>query len=220
MIWCSRSVVEQLDDAARRAPRSGPPLKYNIVDKQMLDALVDAPHQGVVMQVQALPVAGLESLDGVDCRIVVVLDQVTDPQNIGGILRLCRVFCVGALVMTRAHAPKETGAMAKVASGALEVVPRCVVPNLAECLRELKARGFWCVGLAEGEAQSIKDVDLRGKIALVMGSEGAGLRKLTKSMCDLRVYIPTSPEFSTLNVTMAAGISLYEVYCAEGKRSL
>ncbi|MDR1907430.1 MAG: 23S rRNA (guanosine(2251)-2'-O)-methyltransferase RlmB [Holosporales bacterium] len=214
-VWCTESMAQKIDSlglAARKGTR-----RRHVVDKRALDALVDGPHQGVVVKAQPLQTDPIDILHDTDARIVVVLDQVTDPQNVGSILRLCRVFGVGALVTTHAHSPKETGTMAKIASGALEVIPRCVVSNLAEGIRSLKSFGFWCLGLAEGAPQSICEVDLSGKIALIMGSEGAGMRKLTKDLCDFNAYIPSSPEFSTLNVTMATAVSLYEVFCAEGK---
>jgi 23S rRNA (guanosine2251-2'-O)-methyltransferase len=198
-----------LDGAPFRASISAPE-KYYVSDKKKLDSLVNEVHQGIVIQAQPLPTEPIDIVKNLKANVVVALDQVTDPQNVGSILRLCRVFGAGALIMARAHAPSETGAIAKVASGALELVPRCAVSNLADGIRQLKEFGYWCVGLAENAPKSIRDTDFSGKIALIMGSEGAGMRQLTKKLCDFTAYIPTSAEFSTLNVTTATAIALYE----------
>lgn len=191
-------------------------LTCQLVDKNTLDNLVPsgAVHQGIVLKVHPLENYPLDKIksDPSPRQIVVALDQVTDPQNVGSILRLGHVFGVKALVMPAAHTPPETGSMAKVASGALEVIPRCVVPNLAQALRALQESGFWSVGLTEGVKKNLREIDLNRKIILVLGSEGDGMRRLTKKLCDYMVTIPTSSEFSTLNVTTAAAISLYETF--------
>ncbi|MDR0632915.1 MAG: RNA methyltransferase [Holosporales bacterium] len=190
-----------------------------VVDKIALDRMFAQPvvHQGIVVKAQPLSSPPLSDLrqNGQASQVVVVLDQVTDPQNVGSILRLCRAFNADGMIMTAAHAPPETGAMAKVASGALEFVPRYIVPNLAHAVRQLKTYGFWVVGLAERGGESIRDVNLTGKIALVLGSEGSGMRKLTLDLCDFKAFLPTCPSFSTLNVTTAAAISLYEAFLAQ-----
>ncbi|MDR0625470.1 MAG: RNA methyltransferase [Holosporales bacterium] len=182
-----------------------------------LKAGFGATHQGIVVEAQPLACVPLESLNNPQKanQIVLVLDHITDPQNIGSIFRLGGVFNVDAVIMTARNAPKETGAMAKVASGAIETVPRCVVPNLADAMRSLKGFGFWCVGLTEHATQSIREVDLSGKIALIMGSEGEGMRHKTESICDFNAFLPTSPCFSTLNVTTATAIALYETFVAQ-----
>lgn len=218
-VWCTDKIAQRLHDEGivqqthflRKHP-------LKVVDKKVLDQKVseEAGHQGLIVKAQPLPTVALEALqpplEGGVPDLVVLLDGVTDPQNIGGILRLCRVFGVRGLVLTQAHAPQETGAMAKVASGALEAVPRCFVPNLATALRTLKDWGYWCVGLAEGAPHSLRELDLRGRIAIVMGSEGKGLRRMTKDLCDFHAVIPTAPTFSTLNVTSATAVALYEAF--------
>jgi 23S rRNA (guanosine2251-2'-O)-methyltransferase len=205
-IWCSESVAPKLEEAQSK---SGLLRRYCIADKRTLDGLVHEQHQGIIVKAAPLPYDSIDALECQERAVVVVLDQVTDPQNVGSILRVCRVFGCG-LIMTRAHAPPETGAIAKVASGALEFVPRYVVPNLATGMRQLKSFGFWCVGLSEHASQSIRNVGFAPKTAIVMGSEGAGIRRLTRDLCDFFAFIPTAPEFSTLNVTTATAIALYE----------
>lgn len=190
-----------------------------IVDKHFLDKLLPggAVHQGLVLQVKPLQYFDLTILKQPHDvkQTIVVLDQVTDTQNIGSILRLCMAFDVDAIVMTNAHMPQETGAMAKISSGGLEVVPRCAVVNLASSIKTLKNWGFWFVGLSEHATKSLREIDLKGKVALTMGSEGDGMRKLTEDMCDFKAFLPTSKKFSTLNVTTATAIALYEVFTAQ-----
>ncbi len=145
-------------------------------------------------------------------QIVMVLDQVTDPHNVGAILRTSAAFGVKVLVMQDRHSPSETGVLAKAASGALELVPIIRIPNLASAIQALQGFCFWTVGFAEKESKSIHTIDLKGKIALIMGAEGDGMRRLTKEQCDFSAYLPTVSAFSTLNVSNAAAIALYETY--------
>eukprot|EP01037_Dinobryon_pediforme_P014768 gene14768-14898_t len=143
---------------------------------------------------------------------VVVLDHVNDPHNVGAILRSAAVFGAKAVIMTERHAPKESGVLAKSASGALEVVPMCIINNLAHALRELKELGFWCIGFAESGKKTLAELDLKGKTALIFGGEGDGMRRLTTDLCDFTVRLPSEESFSTLNVSNAAAVGLYEVY--------
>ena len=131
---------------------------------------------------------------------------------IGAILRSAAVFGAKAVIMTERHAPKESGVLAKSASGALEVVPMSIVSNLAHALRELKELGFWCIGFAESGKKTLCELDLKGKTALIFGGEGDGMRRLTQDLCDFTVRLPCEESFSTLNVSNAAAVGLYEVY--------
>lgn len=175
-----------------------------------------AVHQGVAVQV--LPLEGLDICDipGIMAKKTVrlmLLDQVTDPHNVGAILRSCAAFDVDALILPQAHAPEETGALAKAASGALELVPMIYAKNLAQAMRDLKDMGVWLMGLSEHAAQSLRTQDLSGHLGVVMGAEGQGLRRLTAELCDYNVRLPVSAAFQTLNVSTAAAITLYEVFC-------
>jgi len=188
-----------------------------ILSRETLDRLLPraAVHQGLGALVEGLEDPDLEDIvratDGHDIARVVVLDQVTDPHNIGAILRSCAGFGVAGVILPERHSPAATAVMAKAASGALERVPFVRVVNLARALDRLKAAGFWCVGLA-GEAQTpINEADLTGKIALVVGAEGEGLRRLTRERCDLLVRIPMEKGVESLNVSNAAAIALYEL---------
>jgi len=190
--------------------------KTKIVGKEQLESRlpVGSVHQGIGIQVNPLPTMAIEDLKSQNSlnQCVVVLDQVNDPHNVGAILRSAAVFGASALILTDRNAPPESGVLAKSASGALEIVPLVRVTNLAHALKELKNIGFWCVGLAESGGERLHQIDLKGKIALVMGAEGEGMRRLTKDLCDFTVCLPSATPYSTLNVSNAAAIALYETF--------
>ena len=139
------------------------------------------------------------------------MDQVTDPHNIGAILRSAAAFDADAVITTQKNAPEVTGAMAKSASGALELVPLIFVSNLARTMQTLKDRGYWCVGMDGSAKETLRDAALPRKVALVMGSEGYGLRRLTAQNCDFMVRLPISKQVESLNVSNAAAIALYDL---------
>lgn len=204
-------------DSARAQSHS----KIKLVDRKQLEALLPlgAVHQGIAVQVAPLPQMMIDDLEGdlSPNQCIVVLDQVNDPHNVGAILRSAAVFGAKALVLTDRNAPSESGVLAKSASGALEIVPLIRVTNLAHALKDLKDIGFWCVGFAETGEKTLDQIDLKGKIALVMGAEGDGMRRLTKDLCDFTVSLPTASSFSALNVSNAAAIALYETFRVQQK---
>lgn len=172
-----------------------------------------AVHQGIAARVHPLKEISLDELP-LD-RPVLVLDQVTDPHNVGAILRSAAVFNASALIMTRRNSPPLTGVLAKSACGALEHVDIIFVGNLSQTLKELGKIGFWKIGLA-GEAESALEVSTptqgkTGPVALVLGAEDKGLRRLTREQCDELCYITTRGELSSLNVSNAAAIALHVV---------
>jgi len=170
----------------------------------------DTVHQGVLLETEPLDEPDIFTLAArADAGPVIVLDQVTDPHNVGAILRSAAVFGAAGLVMTRRHSPPLDGALAKSASGALELVPIALVQNLARAIAELKEHGCSVLGL-DGTAEGlIEDEPLTDRIALVLGAEGRGLRELTRTSCDRLVRIATSGPIASLNVSNAAAISLH-----------
>lgn len=172
-----------------------------------------AVHQGIALECEPL---GLHDI-GMIARaaegtrnIVVVLDQISDPHNVGAILRSAAAFGVAAVIVQDRHAPPESGALAKSASGALDLIPYITVVNIARALKELGDQGFWRVALAGDGEQSLKDAVATGDIALVLGSEGSGLRRLVRETCDAAASVPITSAIESLNVSNAAAVALYE----------
>ena len=141
-----------------------------------------------------------------------MLDQITDPHNVGAILRSAAAFDVGAVIATDRNAPTESGVMAKAASGALEVVPLITVTNLVQAIEKIKKAGYWIAGMDGNAKQTIAEAKLDRKTALVLGAEGSGLRRLTAEHCDYLVKLPMSGRIESLNVSNAAAVALYELY--------
>jgi 23S rRNA (guanosine2251-2'-O)-methyltransferase len=199
------------ENAASRLADDGVPLpvKPELVRPDVIDARLgpDAVHQGLLAEADPLSAPRVTELkpDG----IVLVLDQITDPHNVGAILRSAAAFAVGAIVTTARHSPEATGVLAKSASGALELVPMVTVQNLARGLEELRQRDFLLVGLDSGGEADLADVALRAPCALVLGAEGKGLRQLTKATCDRLARIDVPGEIKSLNVSNAAALALY-----------
>lgn len=183
-------------------------------DDQRLIRLGGSPrHQGVVAKVNVL--ASVNSLDDVldaveGPPLVLVLDGVTDPHNLGACLRVADGAGAHAVVAPKDHAVGLNATVAKVASGASETVPYLMVTNLARTLNELKERDIQVIGTAEDAELTLYDLDLTGPVALVLGAEGAGMRALTKKTCDVLVRIPMAGAVESLNVSVASGVCLYE----------
>ncbi|MDQ8756280.1 23S rRNA (guanosine(2251)-2'-O)-methyltransferase RlmB [Sphingosinicella sp. LHD-64] len=204
-IWATREAAAGLE------LRPDVPVTY--ADVADLGRMVprDAPHQGIVAEVERLDDLLLaDLLDGAeDGRPLLVLDQVTDPHNVGAILRSAAAFDALGIVTQDRHAPGESGALAKAASGALETVPWVRVVNLARALDEMAEAGFWRIGLA-GEAETML-ADALGppRVALVLGAEGEGIRQNVEAHCDALAKLPISDRIESLNVSNAAAIALY-----------
>jgi 23S rRNA (guanosine2251-2'-O)-methyltransferase len=179
-----------------------------------LARLVDqaSPHQGLVLECEMLEEIALEDVLGGDAaRPLVVLDQVTDPHNVGAILRSAAAFGACALLTQDRHAPPESGSLAKSASGALEIVPWVRVVNLARALEEAADRGYWRIGLAGEAERTLVEALPAGPVALVLGAEGEGLRHNIAQHCDALARLPISEAMESLNVSNAAAIALYAV---------
>jgi 23S rRNA (guanosine2251-2'-O)-methyltransferase len=172
----------------------------------------DAVHQGIAVEAWPLPSPALDTVlaEAPPDATLLVLDQVTDPHNVGAILRSAAAFGAAGVIVTQHHSPPETGSLAKAASGGLEQVPLLRVVNLSQTLETLQTAGFWCLGLAAEGAEPLSGARLDGRIAFVLGAEGGGMRRLTREQCDLLVRLPTGTILAQLNVSNAAAIALYE----------
>ncbi|GAB3656730.1 23S rRNA (guanosine(2251)-2'-O)-methyltransferase RlmB [Ramlibacter alkalitolerans] len=180
-----------------------------------------AGHQGVVARVEALQLT--HSLDDLldalqEPPLLLVLDGVTDPHNLGACLRVADGAGAHAVIAPKDHAVGINATVAKVASGAAETVPYFMVTNLARTLGELKERNIWCLGLSDEATQSLYEADVKAPTALVLGAEGTGLRQLTRKTCDALVSIPMLGAVESLNVSVASGICLYEAVRQRGSR--
>jgi len=180
-----------------------------IVRPQTIDHRLgpDAVHQGLLAEAEPLPSPGIEDL--AQEGIVLMLDQITDPHNVGAILRSAAAFAVKAIVTTARHSPEATGVLAKSASGALEMVPIVTVQNLHRALGELNDRGFMTVGLDSEGSEDLGAVALQQPLALVLGAEGRGLRQLTRETCSVVARLDMPGEIKSLNVSNAAVLALY-----------
>ena len=199
------------ENAARRLADENikPAVPFELVRPDAIAARLspDAVHQGLLAEADPLPSPALVELAA--ASIVLVLDQITDPHNVGAILRTAAAFAVAAIVTTARHSPEATGVLAKSASGALEFVPIVSVQNLARALGELKERGFLVVGLDSGASEDLAAMALSAPLALVLGAEGKGLRQGTRAMCDRLARLDLPGAIKSLNVSNAAALSLY-----------
>jgi 23S rRNA (guanosine2251-2'-O)-methyltransferase len=203
-----RAILATPNARARLAELSLPNLPEPIATQEIERmAGRDAVHQGIAVVADPLPDRDLSEF--ADAGLLVVLDQVTDPHNVGAILRSAAAFGATALVMTERHGPQESGVLAKAASGGLEYVALVHVKNLARAMDELGELGFLRVGLDSEHAESIETVGRDDRVALVLGAEGKGLRRLTREKCDRLVRLDVPGPIASLNVSNAAAIALY-----------
>jgi 23S rRNA (guanosine2251-2'-O)-methyltransferase len=190
-------------------------IECKVVAKELLDAEVDGNHQGVLAlttPAQTLRDRDLKSLlDGLEhTPLLLILDGVTDPHNLGACLRTADAAGVDAVIAPKDNTAPLNSTVRKVACGAAEVVPYIQVTNLARTMKDLQQRGIWITGTAGEAEQSVYEADLKGPVALVMGAEGAGMRRLTREHCDYLVKLPMAGSVSSLNVSVATGICLFE----------
>ncbi|MTI13863.1 23S rRNA (guanosine(2251)-2'-O)-methyltransferase RlmB [Sansalvadorimonas verongulae] len=213
-IWFQKgrrgSRLEKLIEQARE---TGIPVKF--VDRERIDRKADGVHQGVVALVRAAKVyrendlySLLDNLD--QPPFLLILDSVTDPHNLGACMRSADAAGVQAVIVARDKSAPLNSIARKVACGAAENVPLITVTNLARTMRELQERGVWLIGAAGEASSNIYSTDLNGPMAIVMGAEGKGLRRLTREHCDALVHIPMVGSVSSLNVSVATGICLFE----------
>lgn len=200
-------------NALNRLKESGPIGDVKTVETtpRELDGILgkDAVHQGAALEVNPVTRASLKEVPQLD--LVVVLDQITDPHNVGAILRSACAFGADAVITTARYAPRETGTMAKAASGALDLVPLIEVRNLADTLEELTKRGITCLGFDSEATDDLATRTQSGPVAIVLGAEGKGLRERTRSMCTEMVKLDMPGPIKSLNVSNAAAIALFSV---------
>jgi 23S rRNA (guanosine2251-2'-O)-methyltransferase len=223
--WGKHAVAAALDNPGRRVTRAWATretagfmqfpdqVPVTLADVADLGRLVpgDAPHQGVVIEVEPLEESWLADLlaEAGERSTLLVLDQVTDPHNVGAILRSAAAFGALGIVTQDRHSPAESGALAKAASGALERVPWVRVVNLARALEEIAEAGFWRIGLAGDAETDLKAALGPPRVALVLGAEGPGMRANTREHCDAVARLPISAAVESLNVSNAAAVALY-----------
>lgn len=204
----------ELDQAIQSVQRKRPDVE--IMDRMEIeDLLQGGVHQGIALQADPLPRASLDETlsqaSDQENALFVALDQATDPQNIGAVLRSAAGFGALGVIIPDKNAPEITGAMAKAACGALERIAFIRVTNLSRAMEDLKENGFWSVGLDGYADTNLANINMTGKTLLVMGSEGTGLRRLTKEKCDFLARIPISQAIESLNLSNATAVALYEI---------
>lgn len=224
-LWGRHAVAAALDNPNRRVlkawatrdsagfmrfPKDVPVTLADVADLGRL-VPADAPHQGVVIEVEPLGDVWLDEIvAGAGNRaVLLVLDQVTDPHNVGAILRSAAAFGAVGIVTQDRHSPPESGALAKAASGALETTPWVRAVNLARALEEIAEAGFWRIGLTGDADTELKEALGPERVALVLGAEGPGLRPNTREHCDSLARLPITSAVESLNVSNAAAVALY-----------
>lgn len=200
----TKSTYENLEN---QLPKN---IKSTIVDKSIIESKIigETTHQGIAVRLLPLPILSIYDIDL--SGAILMLDQVTDPHNIGAILRTCAAFNVAALIITKRHSPSEEAVIAKTACGALEAVPLIRVTNLDRTIKELKEEGYWCYGLDGSAKESLNSAKFSAKTLFIFGSEGYGLRDLTSKRCDHLIKLSISNKVESLNVSNAVAITLYE----------
>jgi 23S rRNA (guanosine2251-2'-O)-methyltransferase len=202
-LWATENAARRLADDGIALPATAEVVRPDTIAARLGP---DALHQGLLAEADPLPAPAVEDL----CEgVVLVLDQLTDPHNVGAIVRTAAAFAAAAIVTTARHSPEATGVLAKSASGGLEAVPLVTVTNLARGLAALREAGFHVVGLAGDAGVALEAAELRAPLALVLGAEGKGLRQLTRTTCDTVARLDLPGAIKSLNVSNAAALALY-----------
>ena len=217
-LFITDSALDGFDAALKKAHDLG--LKRpapQIVDRSMLDHATNpgSVHQGIGLSCQGLEETDIHDIARMDAdkdrSVLVMLDQVTDPHNVGAIIRSACVFGASGMIMQKKHAPELTGVLAKTACGGVEHLPVAYETNLTRSLEALQAEGYFAIGLDERGEQTIGQLPAYQKMVLVLGAEGDGLRRLVREQCDALAQLPTAGPISSLNVSNAAAVALYAV---------
>lgn len=209
-----RIIVSEAGQSRLKLPRKLPDVQ--VMPAREMDHLLgkDAVHQGIAALVAPLPGHVLEDVLHAPQGTILILDQVSDPHNVGAILRSAAAFGALGVITPKDHSAPETAVMAKAACGGLDIVPRITVTNLASAMRDLQQSGWWIIGL-DGEAkQNLNAIKPSGKTVLVLGAEGKGMRRLTVESCDELAKLPMDERMESLNVSNAAAIALYQMFAS------
>lgn len=223
-LWLQQGRHDQrMQDILQHAKALG--VKCKTVRREELDEQAAGNHQGVMAKTkpaQTLRDRDLkELLDAIEHQpLLLILDGVTDPHNLGACLRTADAAGVDAVIAPKDNSAPLNGTVRKVACGAAEVIPYIQVTNLARTMKDIQERGIWITGTAGEAEQSVYDADLKGAVALVMGAEGKGMRRLTRENCDFLVKLPMAGSVSSLNVSVATGVCLFEMVRQRGRPSL
>ena len=213
ILTCDTSLAKRINSNVKLLPN----VRLEIVTRDIINDVLPegAIHQGITVLTKELDTITLDDVCDILSKknkgAVVVLDQVTDPHNIGAIIRTAASFKVDAIIVQDRHTPQITGVLAKSASGGLEHCPIVRVKNLARALSSLKKSNIWCIGLDSEASQKLDEIKFSGPTALILGAEGRGMRRLTREACDILASISLSGSLKSLNVSNAAAIALYEI---------
>lgn len=214
-ILCTKENFAEVKDLAVKNDIN--PVMISVVDRKDIDKVTggEAVNQGILAYCKELENYLIDDIitlaeEKEKCHVL-ILDQVTDPQNIGAIIRSCVAFDTLALIVQDKNSPRETGAMVRASAGTIDLLPICRVTNLSRAIEQLKEANFWIIGM-DGSAKTMIDgLEKSGRTAIVMGSEGKGMRRLVEENCDMTVKLPISSKVESLNVSTAAAIALYEL---------
>jgi 23S rRNA (guanosine2251-2'-O)-methyltransferase len=226
-IWGTHAVQEAISNPQRRinalyvteqvAKNLDSVIEPKIVEKHVIDRMLPqgAVHQGIAADVKPLPESFISDFvsksKGQSRTLLLMLDQLTDPHNVGAVMRSACAFGVDGIIMQKKHAPSLTGVLAKTACGAVEHVPVAFETNLSRSIETLQENGFFVYGLDERGERNIGDADIPDKCVLVLGAEGPGIRRLVKEKCDMLLRLPMSGKMPSINVSNAAAVALYAV---------
>jgi 23S rRNA (guanosine2251-2'-O)-methyltransferase len=206
-LLATQPALERLGAAARRDGLTVETASAELIERRVGS---DEVHQGLALEVGPLPPLALDdAVPGEGPSLLLALDQLSDPRNVGAILRSAAAFAVDAVIVPERRSADLAGAAARAAAGGLDLVPLVEVTNLAQALAELKRRGYWAVGLDGAATGDLGSLPAYERTVLVLGSEGAGLRRLVTTSCDALARIPIAPRIESLNVAVAAGIALH-----------
>jgi len=194
---------------AHLARQRGIPVRYE--DRPFFDAFTQGgTHQGVAASLRPFPYVSLQDIIRRNADLLLILDSILDPRNLGSLLRTAEAVGVGGVILTKRRSASISPVVEKAAAGATAYVPICPVENLARALALIREEGYWLVGLEPDTRQGLYDLDLPQKIALLLGGEGKGLRSLTRQKCDYLLTIPMRGKIESLNVSVAGAVALYE----------